>query len=417
MTRSVKNVFVSALFGMVLLSMMAMPFPAQAPEYKETVIAGGPDKFAEVRHVVLKGSNFEIGKKIGELAKRDGVRMKPSQDTILNRAKRQYVARNYPILFDRMRGIADSFGLDIANDSYDFTVIFQTQMTPPGCSVAFYPAGHTINGHNILSRNYDFTTGDITGRRPQKGRWAVMARPFLFEIHPDKGYSSLALCAFEYLGGVLDGINSEGLVVAILAEEESGNKVGRESGREAGMHELMGMRYLLDNCKNVEEAKEALLSLKHYYSLIPCHYIVGDGSGRSFIFEFSPARNRSIVIDGDGPQCVTNHLVFLHPKVEESPETGLDWSMTRYKMLDESIRAKEKFTLEEIAAINARVAVPPNAPGNPERAPGRTLWYAQYDLENLTLAVKFYLGEKPDPENEKRVILEYSPVKVYELKK
>ena len=86
-------------------------------------------------------------------------------------------------------------------------------------------------------------------------------------------------------------------------------------------------------------------------------------------------------------------------------------------MLDESIRAKGKFTLEEIAAINARVSVPPNAPANPQGAPGRTLWYAQYDLENLTLAVKFYLGEKPDPENEKRVILEYSPKKVYELKK
>jgi hypothetical protein len=85
-------------------------------------------------------------------------------------------------------------------------------------------------------------------------------------------------------------------------------------------------------------------------------------------------------------------------------------------MLDESIRAKGKFTLEEIAAINARVAGPPNAPGNPESAPGRTLWYALYDLENLTLTVKFYVGEKPDPENEKRVILGYSPVKVYKLK-
>jgi len=86
-------------------------------------------------------------------------------------------------------------------------------------------------------------------------------------------------------------------------------------------------------------------------------------------------------------------------------------------MLEESIRAKKKFTIEEIAAINKSVAVPPNAPDNPQYAPGRTLWYAQYDLENLTLSVKFYLGEKPDPENEKKVILEYSPVKVYELKK
>jgi len=91
--------------------------------------------------------------------------------------------------------------------------------------------------------------------------------------------------------------------------------------------------------------------------------------------------------------------------------------MRRYKMLEEATRAREKFNLEEIAAINAQVAVPPNAPGNPEFAPGRTLWYAQYDLENLTLTVKFYLGEKPDPENENRVILEYSSPKMYELKK
>jgi predicted choloylglycine hydrolase len=392
---------------------------ATAPglESTETVIAGGPEKFVEVRHVVLKGSNFEIGKKIAELAKRDGVRIAPSKDTILNRAKREYMARNYPILFERMKGIADSFGLDIADDSYDFTGIFQAQMIPPACSVAFYPAGYNINGHNILSRNYDFTTGDIAGRRPQKGRLAMMARTYLFEIHPDQGYSSLSLCAFEYLGGVLDGINSEGLAVSILADDESGERVGREPASEVGMHELMGMRYLLDNCKNVEEAKEVLLSLKHYYSFIPCHYIIGDRSGKSFIFEFSPARNRSYIIDGNGPQYVTNHLVFLHQKVEEFPETGLNWSMRRYKMLDESIRSKGKFTLEEIADINARVAVPPNVPANPEIAPGRTLWYAQYDLDNLTLTVKFYLGEKPDPENEKRAILEYSPLSTYGLKK
>jgi hypothetical protein len=63
------------------------------------------------------------------------------------------------------------------------------------------------------------------------------------------------------------------------------------------------------------------------------------------------------------------------------------------------------------------VAIPPNAPSNPQSAPSRTLWYAQYDLENLTLTVKFYLGEKPDPENKSRVILEYSSPKMYELKK
>jgi hypothetical protein len=114
---------------------------------------------------------------------------------------------------------------------------------------------------------------------------------------------------------------------------------------------------------------------------------------------------------------VTNHLVFHHQKIGEIPETGIGGSLRRYKMLDDSVKAKEKFTLEEIAGINAQVAIPPYAPGNPVIAPGRTLWYAQYDLENLTLTVKFYLGEKPDPENENRVILEYTSPQMYELKK
>lgn len=418
MIQSSKNFVISVLAGVAfLLSTMGFPAAAQDLEYKETVIAGGPDKFVEVRYVVLKGTNFDIGKKIGEMAKRNGTRITPSAEKILNRAKREYMAKNFPILYERMKGAAAAFGLNIADDSYDFTGLYQAQMAAPGCSVTFYPGKHTEGGHNILSRNYDFTTGNAMGRRPPEGQLAMMARPILFEIHPDQGYSSLSLRAFEYLGGVLDGINSEGLVVSILAEEESVQKFGREPGNEVGLHELMSMRYLLDNCKNVEEAKEALLSLKHYYSFIPCHYIVADKSGKSFIFEFSPNRNRSYIIDGDGPQCVTNHLVFHHQKIEELPENDPGASLRRFKMLDEAIKAKKKFTLEEITAINAQVAVPPTAPGNPESAPGRTLWYAQYDLDRRTLTVKFYLGEKPDPENKNRVILEYSSPKMYELKK
>jgi predicted choloylglycine hydrolase len=310
-------------------------------EYKESVIAGGPDKFVEVRHVILNGSNLDIGKKIGELAKRGGALMTPSEETIMNKAKREYMAKNYPILYERMKGVADAFGLNIADDSYDFTGLFQPQMAAPGCSVTFYPGENTENGHSILSRNYDFTTGNVMGRRPSEGQLAMMARPILFEIHPEQGYSSLSLCAFDYLGGVLDGINAEGLVVSILAEEESLQKFGRETGNEVGLHELMSMRYLLDNCKNVAEAKEALLSLKHYYSFIPCHYIVGDRSGKSFIFEFSPNRNRSYIIDGDGPQCITNHLVFHHQKIDELPKTDPGSSLKRYKMLDESTKEKK----------------------------------------------------------------------------
>ena len=401
---------------LVLLGILVSAGLAQTLGYQESVIAGGPDTFAEVRHVVLKGSNYEIGKKIGELAKREGAQVKPSGDKILNRAKREYMAHDYPIHYQRMRGLASSYGLNISNDSYDFTALFQPQVPFPGCSVVFFPAEHTENGHDILSKNYDFPTGDIrTGRRLEKGKLAVMSRPYLFEIHPDQGYSSLSLCAFDYLGGVLDGINAKGLVVSILSVGESAERAGYEPGREVGMHELMSMRYLLDTCQNVEEAKTALLSLKHYYCLVPCHYIVADKTGKSFIFEFSHGRNRSYIIDGKGPQCITNHLVFQHAQTAEKQKDNPSSSLRRYNTLEESIRAKKTFTLEEIAAINAKVAVPPEAPSNPEMALNRTLWYAQYDLDNVALTVKFYLGEKPDTEDNKRVILEYTPPRVYRL--
>lgn len=417
--RSSKFATIAERVGMlVLLGMMVSSALAKNLEYKESVIAGGPDKFAEVRHVVLKGSNYEIGKKIGELAKRDGARIVPSGDEIVNRAKREYMARNYPVHYQRMKGLASVYGLNIANDSYDFTSLFQPQIPTPGCSVVFFPSGNTENGHDILSRNYDFPTGDLrTGRRVQKGGLAVMSRPYLFEIHPDRGYSSLSLCAFDYLGGVLDGINSKGLVVSILSVGESAERAGYEPGSELGMHELMSMRYLLDNCKNVEEAKKALLSLKHYYCLIPCHYIVGDKTGKSFIFEFSHGRNRSIIIDGKGPQCITNHLVLLHQQTAEKQKSNPSSSLRRYNRLEELIRTKETFTLGEIAAILAEVAPPPDAPSNPEMAPNRTLWYAQYDLDDVTLTVEFYLGETPDPEHKDRVILEYTPPKRYVLNK
>jgi len=144
---------------------------------------------------------------------------------------------------------------------------------------------------------------------------------------------------------------------------------------------------------------------------------VGDKTGKSFIFEFSHGRNRSYIIDGEGPQCITNHLVFQHQQTAEKQKSSPSSSLRRYNRLEESLRAKETFTLEEIAAINAEVAVPPDAPSNPEMAPNRTLWYAQYDLDDVTLTVKFYLGEQPDPQDKDKVILEYTPPRRYVLNK
>ncbi|MBM3748448.1 MAG: linear amide C-N hydrolase [Acidobacteria bacterium] len=391
--------------ALTLLALSPAALQAAGSKARETVIAGSPDQFMEVRHVVLKGSDFEIGKQMAAVAMREGIKARKSSSRLLSRSKRTYFARNYPAYFDRMKGTAAAFGLPFEDDQYDFSGLWQSFMPGPACSAVFYPGSTTENGHSLMSRNYDFITGTLRGTAPRPGEMAVMARPYLIEMHPNKGYASLAMSAFDILGGVLDGVNSEGLTVSIL-DDGTTEGVGREPGDEVGFHEIQCVRYVLDNCKTADEAKAALLSLKHYYTLIPCHYIVGDRFGKSFVFEFSPIRNRCLITDGKGPQCVTNHLVAR-------PVKGREWSVARYQKLVTATTAKTKFSLAEIREINASVAIPPVA-----ARPGvnRTLWYALYDCDARSLNIRFYLGEKPDPADPKKVILGYSEPKEFVLR-
>src|SRR5688500_6130701 len=122
----------------------------------------------------------------------------------------------------------------------------------------------------------------------------VMHEPYILEWYPeDGGYPSLAIHAFDALAGTLDGINSAGLAVAILADEEAmaelGPRVEMHLGprRVVGLHELQVMRFLLDTCATADEAMQALLTVKQHYMFVPCHYIVADLAGASFIYENS----------------------------------------------------------------------------------------------------------------------------------
>jgi len=421
-----KRISISAVIVLVLLASWLIQREARSLEsekiiFKDSIVAGGPKHFMEVQHVVLKGTNFDIGKKLGEIARKENIELIKPSSPFNTRIRRSYFMKSYPSHFERMKGIAEAYGKKIDDDSFDFSALPQSHMNF-GCSSVFFPGKFTENGHGILSRNFDFTTGTMQGKKPQGNERPVLLRPFIFEIYPDRGYPSLFVCAFDLAGGVLDGINSEGLTVAVLAEEESTEKTGGEPSLEdeVGLHELLVMRYLLDNCKNVEEAKEALLSLKQYYAFAPLHYIIADRHGRSFVFEFSPARNRSLIIDGEGPQCITNHLVSRYKSIEELPgkdePKGSHNSFHRYRVLSETIRSKDKFSLEEIGSIIDGVAVSAKPFVHPVYAPARTIWRSIYDAESRTLEIDFYLGEELLADNKDFVHIKRSGALKFQLR-
>src|SRR4029079_3204428 len=81
---------------------------------EDRIIAGGPKNSLEVRHLVLKGTNVEIGRALAEIAKeRYGVRLDRVRDPVQARAQRRFLERNDPILLERMRGVAEAFGKSI----------------------------------------------------------------------------------------------------------------------------------------------------------------------------------------------------------------------------------------------------------------------------------------------------------------
>ena len=213
----------------------------------DRVFAGSPKDSLEVRHLVLKGSNEDIGRTLALLAKdRYHVQPQPSQDQLRTRAQRHYIEKNFPILHDRMKGVALAFGKHLDDDAWNFGDLTFMDLRA-GCSVLYFPPNLTTTGTGIVSRDYDFTTGAFGGVPLAPGQLHPTARPYLLELHPDRGYASLSMVAYDFLNGVIDGINSEGLTVALLADDELMNKYKMEPtyGATAGLGALQTLRLLL----------------------------------------------------------------------------------------------------------------------------------------------------------------------------
>jgi len=363
--------------------------------FSEEVIAGGPSDFLEARHITLRGSNFEIGKKLAEIAKeRQHCTLRAATDLHRVHAQREYFKRNYSAHYERMRGVAAAFGVSVDDDRHVVSELLYG-FAMPGCSVVYYPPQFTSSGIGVFSRDYDFTTGTIMGLIPGPGETPCTSRPYVVEMYPDGGYASIAIVAYDLLGA-LDGMNSAGLTIALLADDEISDlgKSDPAPSVQAGLEVLEVSRFLLDTCADVDEAKEALLGAKLYYSIIPCHYIVADAKGRSFIWENATSMHYGHIIDGNGkPQITTNFMQHLHPETNSTP---LDQSLKvcpRYDNLRKRIAAVDgKFTLDSIKQASGSVMAVRPPPARP-RAAARTLWHALYYPEQRRMEVDFYLGD------------------------
>ena len=373
---------------------------------KDEVIAGSPKDSLEVRQLVLRGTNEQIGRALAELAKeRYAIQLDPAKDPLQVRAQRKFLERNYPILLERMRGVADAFGKSIDDDAWDFTSLGYTDLRA-GCSVAHLPPASTANGKSVVSRDYDFSTGSLSFGALPPGMLHPTARPYLLELHPDRGYASIAMTSYDLLSGVLDGINSEGLTVTLAMDDQLFSKFPVEPTREpaVGLSELQTLRMLLDTCATVDEAKQALRSTKQYYQYVPVHYLIADRTGRAFVWEYSESHNQEYVIESPGQPLVMTNFT-LHKQLEDGKPPSPDkarGTCKRYAYLREKLAAGN---LDDAAirGFHQNVDAQMSQAADPSRPPIRTFWHAFYYPEDRRVRLSYYLRDEPYPDDARLV--------------
>jgi hypothetical protein len=368
-----------------------------------TIAGGRPGDAVTVRHLRLSGTQRQIGRSLAQVAHDvhgAAAAPRPSDPTI-ERVRRRWFAAHYPIHVERMFGIGDHFGVgaDDVRVSIDWLGTFDQ---PAGCSVAFYPGAGTVDGHGVLSRNFDFPTATFTqivGQPPLSGERALAADPWVVELHPDDGYASVAVCIMDLMGA-MDGVNEAGLAVALLADNETPEPEPTGTSR-VGLSEQQVVRYLLDTCATVDEAKEALLIAKHYYFFTPCHFVVADRTGASFVWEHSARRNHEVIVDtgphrsdrpGSGRLACTNHLLHRWPDtsvlpLDSGPMGTAALTYDRWRSISAALERDSPVDREDIRAHFAAVRF-----GAPI-VEARTFWHGLYDVDDASAELSFFVRD------------------------
>lgn len=351
--------------------------------FTETVAAGTEADFLIARHIEIGGTNEQIGRKLAEIA-RDRHHVSAPTGKV-DRVKEQlaWYEKNWPEHHARSRGVAAAYGKAAGDAGFDPSQLNFNLDLNPGCSVVYYPGKSVTTGHAMLSRNYDFPTttfAEMVGAPVPKGARAMTADPYIIAMRPATGYAALFLCAYDLLGAAIDGVNEKGLAVALLADDTA----HAAPTSPIGLTEIRLPRYLLDRCATAAEARKALETVPFGYVQVPCHYMVCDASGDSFVWEITPDLKQRFIVDGNQkPQVVTNHLLAKYRGVKP-PEGN---SGDRFARLEQEIAArKSRVTPDDVRAINQCVAVPKVA-GN-----HATLWHSVYDLQDKSMSISFFLG-------------------------
>ncbi len=370
---------------------------------EEVVLPKQADIFPLVRYIRISGTQREIGRRLAQLAReRYDVKLIQNPSADYGRARYEYIKKNYPGLMERARGVMDAYNLREDDPSVDATVLCYSAMDF-GCSVIFLPPYFSESGHAMSIRNMDDASGSLSemiGRPRRPGEGDLFSEIYIFAIHPSDGYASLFISTLDLLGDAVDGVNEHGLSLYGLVDRGVPMNMVRPSGsRDIGLNEFQAARMVLETCRNCDEAKMALLTNKIFFMIKGLHFLVGDSTGNSFVWEVNQEDGQDYIQDGGGrPHILTNNPIWMMPPPERWPQKFEDLydPLNRYRILTEAISANGNNKFSEQWMIKAAESVFPKKPSTALGGPQvllRPLWNVIYDITARSMKVRFWLKD------------------------
>ena len=397
------------IFSFLFFSLFFTTALFAAPSVKNDVILEqGKDSYQSVRHIVIRGTNEEIGKALGDIARESyGVtKLALYPDATYAKSADLYLTQNSPILRDRAKGVAASFGKSYGDSLFVFDQLVYDAGAWSGCSSVYYPPSNTTDGNGLLGHNMDYPLCSINKllKRPEENAPHMFTRNYVIELYPDKGYASIGVGTGDLLS-VVSGMNEKGLVAVLHTDNYTAINTDPKTDLSGLVFPTQVLRHILENCQTVEEAKTLVLNQKLSLTFEPAHLLIADISGKSITVEINPKNLRVEFTENSGkPQPFTNHPLYrfndpaTFPAYKPFEE---DNTFARYNALLNLLGKKDKFSAEDVIANQTAVVARWNNPGrgmaNPA-IPNRTIWTDLYNQKTGELKVKFYLKDGPtDP--------------------
>lgn len=275
-------------------------------------------------HPRFKGKHYEIGQKQGNIFKKNGVRFSIKLDSFqreFGRESNKVLKEYFPEVTEEIRGITDVIEYD--------NELFTSWLLCMGCCL------YIVEGQHVETRGctaFSFThKGQIYHARNND------LPPFLKNIsksicYKPKNKNSFILNTSAFINGE-EGINASGLVAAMTFVMPKVEEI------KPGINSVFLVRYLLENCKTVQEAVKTLKKLPIASS---CNILLTDKKGDMVVVECNPfkihLRYPEKSVKGENFIITVNHFSSDEMRRHDASDQNVYFSQERYQTVYDALK-------------------------------------------------------------------------------